>query len=37
MEAYRGVETGWVGGPHINLVGPAGEAVHLPVPAGFTL
>jgi hypothetical protein len=34
----RGVETtDWVGGPHVNLVGPSGETVHFPVPPGFVL
>ena len=32
----RGVETNWVGGPHINIIGPSGQNIHLPVPPGFT-
>jgi RHS repeat-associated protein len=32
----RGVETNWVGGAHINIIGPGGGPnVHLPVPSGF--
>jgi len=31
------VETKWVGGPHIHIVGPGGgPRLHLPVPPGFT-
>ena len=33
--APRGVETEWVGGPHINLIGPSGQTTHFPVPPGF--
>jgi RHS repeat-associated protein len=31
----RGVEEGCVGGRHINIIGPSGESIHLPVPPGF--
>lgn len=31
----RGIETKWVGGPHINLKGPSGQTLHFPVPPGF--
>jgi hypothetical protein len=31
----RGVEMNWRGGAHINLTGPSGQSLHLPVPAGF--
>jgi RHS repeat-associated protein/uncharacterized protein (TIGR03000 family) len=32
----RGVETQWVGGAHINIIGPGGGPnIHLPVPPGF--
>jgi hypothetical protein len=32
----RGVEQNWIGGAHINVIGPAGGPnIHLPVPGGF--
>ncbi|TLY22515.1 MAG: RHS repeat-associated core domain-containing protein, partial [Nitrospirae bacterium] len=31
FRAPRGVETEWVGSPHINLHGPSGESIHFPV------
>jgi hypothetical protein len=31
----REVETGWMGGAHINMVGPSGQTLHFPVPQGF--
>jgi hypothetical protein len=30
-----GVDTHWVGGRHINLIGPSMETLHFPLPAGF--
>lgn len=30
------VETQWVGGPHVNIIGPSGSTLHFPVPPGFT-
>jgi hypothetical protein len=32
-----GVDTKWVGGLHINLIGPSGQRLHLPLPPGFRL
>jgi RHS repeat-associated protein len=35
-KVYRGVETGWRGGAHINVIAPGGgQNLHLPVPPGF--
>lgn len=31
----RGPEGGWAGGWHINIIGPSGEQIHLPISPGF--
>jgi hypothetical protein len=34
--APRGIESKWVGGPHINIIGPGGGPnIHFPVPFGW--
>jgi RHS repeat-associated protein len=35
VPAARGVESGWMGGDHINMLGPSGQTIHFPVPKGF--
>lgn len=34
-QPVRGVEEAWMGGSHINMVGPSGQTLHFPVPSGF--